>query len=108
MQNQPVLGIDIGGSGIKGALVDLAAGDFAAPRVRIPTPAESTPKNVASVVAEIVAEFSDQMGDGPVCFTHPDDAWVAEQVFKRSRREAVEIWTGVQETPTRMATHTAR
>jgi len=71
MQNQPVLGIDIGGSGIKGALVDLAAGDFAAPRVRIPTPSQSTPANVADVVAEIVAEFADQMGDGPIGTTIP-------------------------------------
>ena len=32
MQTQPVLGIDIGGSGIKGALVDLTLGDFATER----------------------------------------------------------------------------
>lgn len=61
-----------------------------------------------STPEEVALALYDQIGDGPVCFTHPDDAWVAEQVFKRSRREAVEIWTGVQETPTRMATHTAR
>ena len=71
MQNKPVLGIDIGGSGIKGALVDLVAGDFVTDRVRIPTPAESTPANVASIVAEIVAEFADQMGDGPIGITIP-------------------------------------
>jgi polyphosphate glucokinase len=71
MQNKPVLGIDIGGSGIKGALVDLVAGDFATDRVRIPTPAESTPANVASIVAEIVAEFAGQMGDGPIGITIP-------------------------------------
>ena len=98
MQNQPVLGIDIGGSGIKGALVDLAAGDFAAPRLRIPTPAESTPANVASIVAEIVAEFADEMGDGPIGITIPavvthgvtrsaaniDKSWInapAEKIF---------------------------
>lgn len=71
MQNQPVLGIDIGGSGIKGALVDLAAGDFATERIRIPTPAKSTPANVADVVAEIVAQFAPQMGDGPIGVTIP-------------------------------------
>ncbi len=71
MQTQPVLGIDIGGSGIKGALVDLDAGDFATERVRIPTPAESTPANVAAVVAEIVSGFSGQMGDGPIGVTIP-------------------------------------
>ncbi len=98
MQNQPVLGIDIGGSGIKGALVDLAAGDFAAPRLRIPTPSKSTPANVADVVAEIVAEFGAQMGDGPIGITIPavvthgitrsaaniDKSWIdapAEKIF---------------------------
>jgi polyphosphate glucokinase len=71
MQNSPVLGIDIGGSGIKGAPVDLVAGEFAADRIRIPTPAASTPANVAEVVAEIVDAFADQIGDGPVGITIP-------------------------------------
>ena len=71
MQNQPVLGIDIGGSGIKGALVDLAAGDFATDRVRIPTPENSTPAALADVVAQIVTEFAGQMGDGPIGVTVP-------------------------------------
>ena len=43
MAKRHVLGIDIGGSGIKGALVDLKKGEFATDRLRIPTPAESTP-----------------------------------------------------------------
>ena len=107
MQNQPVLGIDIGGSGIKGALVDLVAGDFATERVRIPTPSASTPANVADVVAEIVAEFASQMGDGPIGVTIPavvthgvtrsaaniDKSWIdakAERIFeKRLGRDVV-------------------
>ncbi|KUG51460.1 polyphosphate glucokinase [Serinicoccus chungangensis] len=52
-----VLGVDIGGSGIKGAPVDLDAGEFATDRQRIPTPEESTPDAVAEVVAEIVEKF---------------------------------------------------
>ena len=66
-----VLGIDIGGSGIKGAPVDLQTGTFAAGRLRIPTPAKSTPKRCAHVVAEIVHNFSDQIGDGPIGVTIP-------------------------------------
>lgn len=67
-----VLGIDIGGSGIKGAPVDLVAGDFAADRLRIDTPSKSTPKNVAKVCAEIIANFSDVIGeDAPVGITFP-------------------------------------
>ncbi|QXT62559.1 ROK family protein [Tessaracoccus palaemonis] len=65
------LGIDVGGSGIKGAPVDLEAGDFAAPRLRIPTPEKSTPSNVAAILGEIVDEFSDQIGDTSIGLTIP-------------------------------------
>ena len=65
------LGIDIGGSGIKGALVDLEAGDFVTERMRIDTPQESTPTNVAAVVGEIVTNFADQLGTGPIGLTIP-------------------------------------
>lgn len=71
MAKQPILGIDIGGSGIKGAPVDLELGDFAADRLRIPTPEKSTPDNVAAVVAEIVEHFADQIGSGPIGVTIP-------------------------------------
>ncbi len=64
-------GIDIGGSGIKGAPVDLGAGEFSAERLRIPTPAESTPANVAEVVAEIVTSFGRAAGTRPVGVTFP-------------------------------------
>ena len=66
-----VLGIDVGGSGIKGAPVDLEVGDFAAARLRIDTPSTSTPKNVAKVVAEIIDHFGDTIGDGPIGLTIP-------------------------------------
>ena len=39
-----ILGIDIGGSGIKGAMVDLDKGKFATERLRIDTPKPATPK----------------------------------------------------------------
>ena len=55
-------GIDFGGSGIKGAPVDLEAGDFAAERVRIKTPKPSTPEAVAGVFAELLASFDDSTG----------------------------------------------
>ncbi len=50
-------GIDIGGSGIKGAPVDLDTGELADERLRIETPQPSTPKAVAAVVAEILNHF---------------------------------------------------
>jgi polyphosphate glucokinase len=61
-------GIDIGGSGVKGAPVDLDTGALAGERVRLPTPTPSTPEEVAKVVAEIVGSFG---WSGPLGVTVP-------------------------------------
>ncbi|MHA7273291.1 polyphosphate--glucose phosphotransferase [Arthrobacter sp. TMT4-20] len=53
-----VIGIDIGGTGIKGGIVDLVEGEIVGERFRVPTPQPSTPEAVAEVVAQIVAELS--------------------------------------------------
>lgn len=50
-------GIDFGGTGIKGAPVDLEVGDFAHDRVRIDTPKPATPAAVAQVFEQIVGSF---------------------------------------------------
>ena len=63
-----VLGIDIGGSGIKGAPVDITRGVLTQERFRIPTPEPSTPEAVADVVAEIVKHFA---WKGPAGCTFP-------------------------------------
>jgi polyphosphate glucokinase len=55
-------GIDFGGSGIKGAPVDLEAGEFIGDRVRIETPQPSTPKAVAGVFVELLGRFPDSNG----------------------------------------------
>lgn len=86
-------GIDIGGSGIKGAPVDLVVGEFAADRVRVPTPQPATPAAVADAVAEVVASFH-LPGELPIGVTFPaviqhgvarsaanvDDAWIGTNV----------------------------
>ncbi len=99
MAPRHVLGIDIGGSGIKGAPVDLTKGEFATERLRIDTPKKSTPANVAKVVKEIVDHFSGEIGDGPIGITIPaivahgvtrsaaniDKSWIdtkAEEIFE--------------------------
>ncbi len=51
------LGIDVGGSGIKGAIVDVATGELLSDRIRIATPQPATPDNVAAVVKELVAKL---------------------------------------------------
>ena len=62
-------GIDFGGTGIKGAPVDLEVGDFAAERVRIQTPKPSTPERVAAVLVDLLAEFP--ASDAPIGVTVP-------------------------------------
>lgn len=52
-----VLGIDIGGTGIKGAPVDTQKGELAAERFRLITPQPATPSAVAETVEQVVAHF---------------------------------------------------
>ena len=58
-----ILGIDIGGSGIKGAIVDTATGELKSERIRLVTPQPATPEAVAQTLKELV----DQIGyKGPI------------------------------------------
>ena len=61
-------GIDIGGSGIKGALVDTTTGALLTSRVRYATPSPSTPDLVAEIVSRIVSEAG---WDGVIGATFP-------------------------------------
>ena len=63
-----ILGIDIGGTGIKGATVDVEQGVETAERHRIPTPQPATPEVVMDTAAQIVAHFKWQ---GPIGCTFP-------------------------------------
>ncbi|MEU2246435.1 polyphosphate--glucose phosphotransferase [Streptomyces sp. NPDC019224] len=63
-----IFGVDIGGSGIKGAPVDLDRGDLAQERRKVLTPHPATPGDVAGCVAEVVGHFD---WKGPVGITFP-------------------------------------
>jgi polyphosphate glucokinase len=84
-------GIDIGGSGIKGAPVDLAVGKFGTDRRRIETPQPSTPEAVAGVVAEIVAGFGPAAGHLPVGVTFPA---VIQHGVARTAANVDKSWIG--------------
>ncbi|HSO27717.1 MAG TPA: ROK family protein [Anaerolineales bacterium] len=71
-----ILGIDVGGSGIKGAPVDTTNGELLAERYRIPTPESGKPKPMAQVVAAIVKHF-DWSGPIGVGFPAPIQGGVA-------------------------------
>lgn len=58
-----LLGIDIGGSGIKAALVDTAEGKLTTERYRVDTPEDSSPQRVAEIIGEVARHFAWQ---GPI------------------------------------------
>ncbi len=86
---EPLLGIDVGGSGIKGAPVDLASGALLAKRYRIPTPAGAKPGDVAEVVARIARHFD---WDAPIGVGFP--AAVLDGVVKTASN-IHRSWLGV-------------
>ncbi|GAC68899.1 polyphosphate--glucose phosphotransferase [Gordonia soli] len=86
-------GVDVGGSGIKGGIVDLATGALVGERFKVLTPHPATPEAVAAGVAEVVAHFG---WAGPVGITLPgvitegtmrtaaniDKAWIGTDVYE--------------------------
>lgn len=91
METRIAFGIDIGGSGIKGAPVDLDIGEFAEERTRIPTPAPSTPEAVVEVLSELVDGY-DLPDDAPIGIAFP--APINHGVV-RSIANLDESWAGV-------------
>jgi len=93
MKFKHILGIDFGGSGIKGAPVDTKTGKLLDERFRIPTPSPSTPEKVAGVINEIVKHFK---WKGPIGLAFPavvlngvvktaaniDKSWIGTNVSK--------------------------
>jgi polyphosphate glucokinase len=93
-----ILGIDIGGSGIKGALVDVETGQLLTERYRLPTPEGAEPDAVAQTVAQICKNFEYQgkLGIGfPAVVQHGvaltaaniSGAWIdldADQLFTKA------------------------
>jgi len=69
MTDELPFGIDFGGTGIKGAPVDLGTGDFAGDRAKIKTPRPATPEAVAEVLIELVGRFP--ASSAPVGVTVP-------------------------------------
>jgi polyphosphate glucokinase len=95
------IGIDIGGTGIKGALVDLESGELITDRIKRPTPEGGEPDAVVKVVQAILSELSEAEDSAPigVCFpavvrngrtmsaANVSKKWIglaAEQLFEQS------------------------
>ena len=93
-----VLGIDIGGTGIKAAIVNTKTGELLSERHRIDTPKPAIPSSVAKVIKDIVNHF-DWKGPVGCCFPtivvdnkckHPgnlSDKWVGVKIDKLFKKE---------------------
>jgi polyphosphate glucokinase len=64
------VGIDIGGTGIKGALVDVSSGELRSERVKYDTPPHATPDDVVAVINQILSDIGPEQDTLPmgVCF----------------------------------------
>jgi polyphosphate glucokinase len=93
------LGIDVGGSGIKGAPVDTKKGTLLAPRFRIATPEGAKPKAVAKVVNQVAKHFdwSGPVGCGfPAAVQHGvartaaniDQSWIGTDIINLFSKKA--------------------
>jgi polyphosphate glucokinase len=88
-----ILGIDIGGSGIKGAIVDTKKGELISDRIRIPTPKPATPEAISEVIKTICQQlhWSSIVGVSfptiikkgrAIHFGNLDESWKGTQVDK--------------------------
>jgi len=84
-----ILGIDIGGSGIKAAPVDVTKGTLVKARVKVPTPRPARPEALADAVRSVVAEFS---WSGPAGITFPG---VVTNCVVRTAANLDPAWIGV-------------
>ena len=85
-----ILGIDIGGSGIKGAPVDITTGELLTDRYRIPTPTPSEPDQITEAVNQLVEHFD---WKGPVGCGFPTVIHHGKSV---ARGNIDKSWKGVQ------------
>lgn len=89
MTTPPVFGVDIGGSGIKGAPVDVELGALTQPRHKVLTPHPARPEAVAAAVREVVQHFEHE---GPVGLTFPG---VVVDGHTRTAANVDQSWLGL-------------
>lgn len=99
MSQNLILGIDVGASGIKGALVDVEKGRLSGERFRIPTPAPGTPAAISEACAEMIRYFNYEglvgvgfpsiVKDGvALSASNIDQSWIGTNINQSIMREA--------------------
>lgn len=106
--NRIAIGVDFGGTGIKGSSVNLDTGELLGERIRIPTPHPATPESVAPVIAEIVKQSPFTDDSTPLGVTFPgvilngvaqtaanvDKSWIGtniEELFQQATNRPVTL-----------------
>lgn len=79
------IGVDVGGSGIKAALVDVATGQLLTTRIRVATPSPSSPAAVGRTIGRLVKRTLESAAAGP-----PADAAAAGGAAAAATREAID------------------
>ena len=80
-------GIDVGGSGVKGGIVDLDTGALIGERYKLLTPQPSTPEAVAKTIAEVVGHFG---WTSPLGVTYPGRGDRRDRAHGRQRRQGLD------------------
>ena len=77
-----ILGVDIGGTGIKAAIIETQTGELVSEHKRIPTPKPATPQNIAESLSQLVTEFawSGPIGCGFPATVHHGIAYSASNI----------------------------
>ncbi len=86
-----ILGVDIGGSGLKGAVVDVSSGELRSERIRLDTPKPSTPERMAQTFAQLIDKlqwtgpvgcgFPAIVRNGTACTaSNIDKSWIGENI----------------------------
>ena len=93
-KSKEILGIDVGGSGIKGAIVDISTGELITDRLRVDTPQPATPEAMTEAFKELLDEFKykgDIIGVGfpaivsrgvALSAANIDKAWIGTSIAK--------------------------
>ena len=89
--SKKAIGIDIGGTGIKGALVNVKDGSLVSERIRVETPPGGRPDDIAKVVADLIEKFPGAKR-APVGICFPA---VVQHGFTQSAANVDKSWIGL-------------
>jgi polyphosphate glucokinase len=92
MGSATAIGIDIGGTGIKGGVVDLSTGELVSERVKLDTPAGGEPDGIVTVAREVLDKLPEAGADDPVGICFPA---IVKDGYTLSAANVSKKWIGL-------------